>query len=979
MAERTSDLRAGLTPLRRRWYVLVTAALLGLGAGVFYSTRVPVQLGSTALVLVSGGTSSAGDGDGAILTQVEIVRSTPVLSKAGSAVTPRLSPAEVKERLEVSAATSQLISIEAFSPRAGEAQALAQAVAQGYRDLLVDTAHSISGAIIKDLKDRQAVLTQQNTDLTRQILALDDRSAQGPRKSAEADRDAGLRAQLTSQQADIILRLNDVKSELAASGAITGQSTLASIVQPAAPATGPGSLPATISWAAAGAFLAAAAAAALVAFRARRDPRLRARDDVADAVGSSVLTDVRSRPQRSVAEWSTLFETYVAPPVDAWAFRQLLRALATLTEGNDGERSGARGPGRLEHPRSITVVTLGGDRRGLALAPQLAAFAASLSLTTRFVVATEHEAAASLRAACSADRVSDLRPGLRLDARSETTPRTRLAAVPDGVSFDDLMNVGPSNGRHPGQEEPEDLDGPAPRHSTPDLTIVLAVLDARAPSLAAVQQTAATVLAIAPGVGTRESLARLAVAVDDAGRGSTEWSSRTPIPPTAQPAGARWTSAPGRRHCPCASLAWANPSLAANGDEAMSSVDDGSRSDGRRSGLDRSQPMPPRLRPWKAASAWNIPDVAPDDPGDPGRPMAALVSFHYLRRAVRRHWIRCAVPAVLGLLLAAGFLLVSPTLPTATTTLLLSHDERIDPASAAATDVTLLSTHTVAVQTVHDLGLSMSPDALTKSVTPVPTGSSQVLQLTMTGPTDAEAVRRLTTFAAVYLQYRAEQVTTQTTVQIDSYDKRIDELKSGIDGLTTRIQRLVARGNGATNEISAAYADRQGLTSQLSEVQQLKQQAQLQQSSIVNASKVIDPPVALSGGRLKHLVLVLTSGLIVGLALGLALVVLKAILSDRLWLRVEVASALDAPVPLSVRRLAPLPWFLRPLVLLPWGRRERARREAARRVVAHVLQDSVGGAPRRPSIGVVCLGNSDQLRFGVIAAAASLDARGAPP
>ena len=68
---------------------------------------------------------------------------------------------------------------------------------------------------------------------------------------------------------------------------------------------------------------------------------------------------------------------------------------------------------------------------------------------------------------------------------------------------------------------------------------------------------------------------------------------------------------------------------------------------------------------------------------------------------------------------------------------------------------------------------------------------------------------------------------------------------------------------------------------------------------------------------LKRPALTLLSGLIGGLALGLVVVILQAILSDRLWLRIEVASALDTPVPLSVRRLAPLSWFWRTLDFLP--------------------------------------------------------------
>jgi hypothetical protein len=51
-----------------------------------------------------------------------------------------------------------------------------------------------------------------------------------------------------------------------------------------------------------------------------------------------------------------------------------------------------------------------------------------------------------------------------------------------------------------------------------DLTIVFAVADRSEPTLRDVPSAAATMLAISPGVGTREELARLAVAVDDAGR-----------------------------------------------------------------------------------------------------------------------------------------------------------------------------------------------------------------------------------------------------------------------------------------------------------------------------------------------------------------------------------------------------------------------------------------------------------------------------
>jgi hypothetical protein len=57
-----------------------------------------------------------------------------------------------------------------------------------------------------------------------------------------------------------------------------------------------------------------------------------------------------------------------------------------------------------------------------------------------------------------------------------------------------------------------------PRHASTSLTIVLAVVNRKNLDLRELPPTDTTVLAISPGVGTREELARLAVAVDDTGR-----------------------------------------------------------------------------------------------------------------------------------------------------------------------------------------------------------------------------------------------------------------------------------------------------------------------------------------------------------------------------------------------------------------------------------------------------------------------------
>ena len=51
-----------------------------------------------------------------------------------------------------------------------------------------------------------------------------------------------------------------------------------------------------------------------------------------------------------------------------------------------------------------------------------------------------------------------------------------------------------------------------------DLTIILVVVDRRQPDLGDVPASAATILSVAAGTATEQELARVAVAVDDAGR-----------------------------------------------------------------------------------------------------------------------------------------------------------------------------------------------------------------------------------------------------------------------------------------------------------------------------------------------------------------------------------------------------------------------------------------------------------------------------
>ncbi|WP_143447786.1 hypothetical protein [Kineosporia sp. R_H_3] len=360
-------------------------------------------------------------------------------------------------------------------------------------------------------------------------------------------------------------------------------------------------------------------------------------------------------------------------------------------------------------------------------------------------------------------------------------------------------------------------------------------------------------------------------------------------------------------------------------------------------------------------AVWDVPAADPGDPSGPGRPAPTLVSLHYLRAALRRRLRTCVLAGVLGLGAGAAYLVAVPPPQAATTTLVLTHEVQQDPARAMATDVSLLRTRTVAARTLAVLGLAETPDALLDSVSIEPV-SSDVMRVTLSAPTGAEAERRLDALSAAYLTFRAEQLTAQSDYIVDGMNERIAALQEQVTTISARIADLSTSATASTEDLTDAIAARADLGNQIGSLQQSVQDQTLRTTSLVASSRVVDPAGREPGPGLRHAALVLASGLVAGTAAGVGLVVFLAVTTDRLRRRSEVATALGAPVPLSVRRLAPMPRWVRPLTNR-LGVDER--RAVDRRRFAHVLEYALPapGQPRR--LLVACLDNSDDARFGV--------------
>ena len=119
----------------------------------------------------------------------------------------------------------------------------------------------------------------------------------------------------------------------------------------------------------------------------------------------------------------------------------------------------------------------------------------------------------------------------------------------------------------------------------------------------------------------------------------------------------------------------------------------------------------------------------------------------------------------------------------------------------------------------------------------------------------------------------------------------------------------------------------------------------------------------------KGVALYVGGGLLGGLVAGMAIVVISALVSDRLRRRDDVAAALGAPVRLSVGSLR-----RRRLPALPWRAHRRTR--DMRRVVAH-LRSAVPGSSRGPAgLAVVAVDDVDVVTRAVATLAGSYASEG---
>lgn len=475
MSEQVVDLRSTWAILRRRTGILVVAAALGAGVGAATAYVQPAAYTSTSVVLLPSappGSSNAASSH-SIDTQVAIAQSQAVLGPAGQMVTPSLSSQQVARLVTVEAPTTDVLNITATRMTPARAEALANAIAEAELQYLKNAANALSNDKKSALNERASTLKGSLASVNSEIKAAQSRIGSEPASSAVGRADAAALAELTAQQANLVLQLDQIDKESAGAGSGDAQAAAsATVIQQASPAVRTPLVLQMALAALAGAGLDLILAAGIIVVAGRRERSLRSRDEIADAVGIPVLASLRSRAPKSVAAWTTLLGAYSPDNVEMWTLRQMLRM---VTPGHPGSLVTA--PQDSQQATHVVVITLAGDLRALAVGVQLASFAASTGMRTRLVTAQTHDSGDRLWAACAGvPTEGQPRPGLTVETR------------PGG-------------------------------RATGDLSVDLVVIDRVRPvvHLPRVGRSA-VLLAVTAAEATADELARVALAADDAGR-----------------------------------------------------------------------------------------------------------------------------------------------------------------------------------------------------------------------------------------------------------------------------------------------------------------------------------------------------------------------------------------------------------------------------------------------------------------------------
>ncbi len=331
---------------------------------------------------------------------------------------------------------------------------------------------------------------------------------------------------------------------------------------------------------------------------------------------------------------------------------------------------------------------------------------------------------------------------------------------------------------------------------------------------------------------------------------------------------------------------------------------------------------------------WVLNDFTVDGEPSVAEVTGGLANLKFITATLRRRakfW--CAI-AVLGFVAGCGFYAASPPGYQASTTVWLVPGPYENILTAPNNDQAMAETRTVAGMAVRQLGLHESAGSFlaTYKVTPV---TERVMDITASARSSDRALADANAVAAAFLKFRGEEMEAQQALVLASLDQQASRAQQRYNSINSQISHLQAQpaSSSQQSQLKTLELERGQADTALYQFRQAAFGNQTGNGSAtaaaVKGSYVLDPATLLAHSRLKPLVLDVAVGLIGGAFLGMAIVVIQALVSDKLRRRDDVAQALGAPVRLSVGPIGRRRW-------LPVRGRSATRDVEVQRIAAHL-------------------------------------------
>ena len=347
-----------------------------------------------------------------------------------------------------------------------------------------------------------------------------------------------------------------------------------------------------------------------------------------------------------------------------------------------------------------------------------------------------------------------------------------------------------------------------------------------------------------------------------------------------------------------------------------------------------------------------------------------FVNLGFIRAAIRRNLRFCLAAGLIGLIVGCGLYLKFPPATQASTSVFITNNPNQDAVSAMLTNVTLAESRPVAQAVIAKLGLHETPGSLQAAST-ASVVTNEVLQITANAPSSDEAIARAQALATAFLQFRAQMLERQQQQVQSALNAQANNAQQNLDAISKQITELSAQPatpdrQSKLSTLNASHAKAANSAAALQQTAEDNQvTAETTTANMVQGSQVLNVATADHHSRLKGALEYVASALVAGLAIGVGIVVVRAIVSDRLRRRDDVADVLGVPVRLSVGELS----SRRRLPGRP-GQASAQRREA-QRLIAYLRNAVPGDAKSPAALAIVAVDDAAEVAPALVALARS--------